>query len=73
MVWNCGARFHFDSPCTFQICLLQYWPDQVTPILSSNDSQLVVIRFEAPDTIKDALDRHGCTGQGQSTAFLKPS
>lgn len=44
---------------------------QVTPIISSNDSQLVVITYEALDTIKGALDRHDCTGQGQSTTLFE--
>lgn len=43
---------------------------QATPIISSNDSQLVVIKYEALDTIEEALDRHDCTGQATAPHFL---
>lgn len=45
---------------------------QWTPIFSSNDSQLVVIEYEALDTTKDALDRHVRIVPGQSTTLFEP-
>lgn len=45
---------------------------QWTPILSSNDSQLVVIEHKGLDTTKDALDRHVRIVPGQSTTLFEP-
>lgn len=45
---------------------------RLTPILSSNDSQLVAVEYEVLDAFKDALDRHVRIGQCQSATLLEP-